>query len=84
MAKKTVTEARLSLNKSYLSGESSATLNLGFTSDVVGLEGGREYVSVELSDEMAALLDSEIEKAESALEADGVFSVDYAEKEERI
>jgi hypothetical protein len=79
MATKTVQEARLSINKSYKGDSLSATLNVSYTTDLVGLEAGREYAEIELPAEVAAFMLSEIEKAETTLKADGAFEVDYAE-----
>ena len=79
MATKTVSEARLSINKSYRSDSLSATLNVSYSTDLVGLESGREYAEVELPAEIAAFMLSEVEKAEATLKADGAFAVAYAE-----
>tara|TARA_R110002012_G_scaffold314074_1_gene526430 strand:- start:75 stop:353 length:279 start_codon:yes stop_codon:yes gene_type:complete len=79
MATKTVQEARLSINKSYKGDSLSATLNVSYNTDLVGLSAGREYTEVELPAEIAAFMISEIEKAETTLKADGAFQVAYAE-----
>ena len=79
MAIKTVSEARLSINKSYKGDSLSATLNVSYNTDLVGLEAGREYADVELPAEIAAFMLAEIEKAETTLKADGAFEVAYAE-----
>ena len=79
MATKTVSEARLSINKSYKSDSLSATLNVSYSTDLAGLAAGREYAEVELPAEIAAFMLSEIEKAETTLKADGAFQVAYAE-----
>ena len=79
MATKTVQEARLSINKSYKGDSLSATLNVSYNTDLVGLESGREYAEVELPAEIAAFMLSEIEKAETTLKAEGAFAVAYAE-----
>ena len=79
MATKTVSEARLSINKSYKSDSLSATLNVSYSTDLAGLAAGREYAEVELPAEIAAFMLSEIEKAETTLKADGAFAVAYAE-----
>ena len=79
MATKTVQEARLSINKSYKGDSLSATLNVSYNTDLVGLESGREYAEVELPAEIAAFMLSEIEKAEMTLKAEGAFEVAYAE-----
>tara|TARA_R110000787_G_scaffold89907_1_gene190332 strand:- start:629 stop:883 length:255 start_codon:yes stop_codon:yes gene_type:complete len=84
MATKTVSEARLSINKSYKGDSLSATLNVSYNTDLVGLEAGREYADVELPAEIAAFMLAEIEKAKTTLEANGTFEVAYAEKEESI
>jgi len=79
MATKTVQEARLSINKSYKGDSLSATLNVSYNTDLVGLEAGREYAAVELPAEIAAFMLAEIGKAEIILKADGAFEVAYAE-----
>ena len=79
MATKTVSEARLSINKSYKGDSLSATLNVSYNTDLVGLEAGREYAEVELPAEIAAFMLAEIGKAETTLKADGAFEVAYAE-----
>ena len=79
MATKTVSEARLSINKSYKGDSLSATLNVSYSTDLVGLGAGREYADVELPAEIAAFMLAEIEKAETTLKANGAFEVAYAE-----
>mgnify|MGYP003152094646 CR=1 FL=1 len=79
MATKTVQEARLSINKSYKGDSLSATLNVSYSTDLTGLNSGREYADVELPAEIAAFMLSEIKKAETTLKADGAFEVAYAE-----
>ena len=79
MAIKTVSEARLSINKSYKGDSLSATLNVSYSTDLIGLESGREYAEVELPAEIAAFMLAEIAKAETTLKADGAFEVAYAE-----
>ena len=84
MATKTVTEARLSVNKSYTGDSLTATLNVGYQTDLAGLAAGREYLEVELPPEIAAFMLSEIEKAETTLKAEGAFELAYAPKEEPV
>jgi hypothetical protein len=79
MAIKTVQEARLSINKSYKGDSLSATLNVGYSTDLAGLSSGREYTEVELPAEVADFMLAEIAKAETVLKADGAFEVAYAE-----
>ena len=71
MAIKTVSEARLSINKSYKGDSLSATLNVSYSTDLVGLGAGREYAEVELPADIADFM--------LALKADGAFEVAYAE-----
>ena len=79
MAIKTVSEARLSINKSYKGDSLSATLNVSYSTDLVGLGAGREYAEVELPADIADFMLAEIAKAETTLKADGAFEVAYAE-----
>tara|TARA_R110000824_G_C15185876_1_gene674261 strand:- start:1260 stop:1514 length:255 start_codon:yes stop_codon:yes gene_type:complete len=84
MATKTVNEARLSINKSYKRGSLSATLNLGYDTDLSGIAAGREYIDIELPAEIADFMLSEIAKAETTLKAEGAFELAYAPKEELV
>ena len=79
MAIKTITDAIIKFEKSYTTGGQPMTgkVSLGYTTNLSGFDSGRESFSIDISSDLAAAIESEIETAKGNL-ASADFTVEEA------